>query len=541
MEPNGLTLFTNARILTEDPLLPEASAMAVAGERIAWVGSGDRIPGEVTEAAGEVVDLAGARVVPGFIDAHMHAVMLAGFAPQISSLPPAVNSIEDLVLAIGRRRAEQGPGKWVQGWGYDEALFSEKRSPTRWDLDRGCPDAPVCIMRTCGHIRCVNSLALEIAGITRDTPDPVGGEIERDGDGEPTGVLKETARDLMTPFIPKPSVEDAVRDIVDLGELLARRGVVATTDMCSVDGTDTTPLLRAAAMRGYRQDTATYMLWDYIADDPAFTIPPEERDRGQQVFLAGVKVLTDGSVSGRTAWFDEPFIEKPQDLGKPNRGMPTATDGAIRDAMAFSRREGCQISLHAMGTRAIDRVVRMLAEAGPWDANGVPCARIEHVTAPSADAVRELARMHVPVVTQPIFPYAEIGTYIDNLGPERTRRCYPLRTLVDSGVSVALSTDSPATSWADPSNPFTTLQAAVTRRAYDGTDFGEGEALSIEEAIRLYTLEAARAVGFEDLGMLRAGYKASFAVLDRDVLSVPPCEIGTVGVKATYIRGARAA
>ena len=191
--------------------------------RIAWIGQATELPEIYTGSACRTVNLEGARVIPGFVDAHMHAVMLANFAPQISALPPAVNSIEDLVNAIAARRAQQGSDAWVEGWGYDEGLFAEKRSPTRWDLDRGCADAPVCIMRTCGHIRCVNSRALELAGITRDTPDPAGGEIERDANGEPTGVLKETARELVTPVIPKPSREEAVHNIVALGQLLARR------------------------------------------------------------------------------------------------------------------------------------------------------------------------------------------------------------------------------------------------------------------------------------------------------------------------------
>ena len=225
------TLIAHAAILTEDPARPRADAMVIEGERIAWIGALDDVPADALRDLDETVDLDGARVIPGLIDAHMHAVMLANYFPQISALPPAVNSIEELIEAVRARRAEQGPDRWVEGWGYDESLLAEHRSPTRWDLDRGCSDAPVCIMRTCQHIRCVNSRALEIAGITRDTPDPAGGEIERDEAGEPTGVLKETARDLVTPFIPRASEADAVRNVVGLGELLASQGIVAATDM----------------------------------------------------------------------------------------------------------------------------------------------------------------------------------------------------------------------------------------------------------------------------------------------------------------------
>ncbi len=532
------TLFVNARVETADASLPEADAFLVEGEDLAWVGRAADAPARPCDMADEVVDLGGARVVPGFVDAHMHAVTLANCAGKIAVLPPAITSISELADAVARRRAEQGPGSWVEGWGYDESLLAEHRSPTRWDLDAACPDAPVCITRVCEHIRCVNSRALELAGVTRDTPDPPGGRIVRDADGEPTGVLEETARDLVTPVLPVRSREDAVRSVLELGRLLASQGVVAMTDMASLDGTDVHPVLVAAAARGLAQDACDYALWDQVRDDPWQVVADGAADRGRQVFCAGVKLLTDGSVSGGTAWFDEPYLPRAGEAPDPARiGMPTCPDEDIAAAAAFCREAGLQLSLHAMGTRAIDRAARMLASAGPWDAGDRPWARIEHVTAPSADAIRLMAQAGIAVATQPIFPYAEMATYLARLGADRTSRCYPIRSLIDAGVAVCLSTDAPATSWATASDPFPTLKAAVGRRSADGTDFGAGEALTIREAVALYTREAARVAGFERLGMIRTGYKASFVVLDRDLMATPVDEIDKVGIAATYIRG----
>ena len=531
------TRFENAAILTEDPARPRADTMVVQGGSIAWVGWADDVPERFAGDACRAVDLAGARVIPGFVDAHMHALMLAGMSTQISALPPKVNSIEELVCAIRQVRAAQDTDAWICGWGYDEELLAEKRSPTRWDLDRGCADEPVCILRTCGHIRCVNSRALELAGITRDTPDPVGGQIERDDDGEPTGVLKETARDLVTPYIPRASMEDDVRNLVDLGRLMARQGIVAATDMCTLDGSDAMPALEAAARAGMKQEIASYVLWDYVKDDPSFRIGEADMDRDRQVFRAGIKLLSDGSVSGRTAWFDVPYLGS--DAADPACcGISTCTDEELDGAIAFCRANACQLSVHAMGTRAIDRVLAHLDGIAPW-CEGYPHARIEHVTAPSASAVETLARTGIGVVTQPIFPYAEIATYRARCGDDRTRTYYPVRTLIDAGVNICISTDAPATSWAVPSDPFPNIKSAVTRRASTGFDFGADERITIEEALALYTREAARMVGFKDLGMLRAGYKASFVVLDRDILAVPADEIDQVGVSATYIRGER--
>ena len=182
MHANRKTAYINGKIFTSDRENLHAEAMTVENGRITWVGAQADLPAGPYD---ETVDLQGRRVLPGFVDAHEHPVMLADFSKKISSLPPKVNSIEELKQAIRDVREQQGPGKWIEGWGYDEGKLAEKRSPTRYDLDEGCSDSPVSIIRTCGHIRCVNSKALEMAGITKDTPDPQGGQIDRDENGEP--------------------------------------------------------------------------------------------------------------------------------------------------------------------------------------------------------------------------------------------------------------------------------------------------------------------------------------------------------------------
>ena len=185
MHANRKTAYINGKIFTSDRENLHAEAMTVENGRITWVGAQADLPAGPYD---ETVDLQGRRVLPGFVDAHEHPVMLADFSKKISSLPPKVNSIEELKQAIRDVREQQGPGKWIEGWGYDEGKLAEKRSPTRYDLDEGCSDSPVSIIRTCGHIRCVNSKALEMAGINKDTPDPQGGQIDRDENGEPTRI-----------------------------------------------------------------------------------------------------------------------------------------------------------------------------------------------------------------------------------------------------------------------------------------------------------------------------------------------------------------
>ena len=234
MHANGNFAYINGKIYTCDEENRYAQAMTVQDGVITWVGAQEDLPaGDWT-----VVDLGGKRVIPGFVDAHMHPVMLADFSKKISSLPPKVHSIEELKEEIRKVRQAQGPDKWIEGWGYDEGKLAEGRSPTRWDLDEGCSDAPVSIIRTCGHIRCVNSKALELAGITKDTPDPQGGQIDRDENGEPTGVLRENARNLVTPLIPETTDEQKVDLVVDLGELLLSQGITSICDMGNLDPSD---------------------------------------------------------------------------------------------------------------------------------------------------------------------------------------------------------------------------------------------------------------------------------------------------------------
>ena len=266
MHANGKIAYINGKIYTCDDENRYAQAMTVEDGVITWVGAQEDLPAGDWER----VDLGGKRVIPGFVDAHEHPVMLADFSKKISSLPPKVHSIEELKQEIRKVRQSQGPDKWIEGWGYDEGKLAEKRSPTRYDLDEGCSDAPVSIIRTCGHIRCVNSKALELAGITKDTPDPQGGKIDRDENGEPTGVLRENARNLVTPLIPETTEDQKVDLVVDLGELLLSQGITSICDMGNLDPSDNFDIYEKAVEKGFRQKVGVYYMWDFYAGDKNF-------------------------------------------------------------------------------------------------------------------------------------------------------------------------------------------------------------------------------------------------------------------------------
>ena len=536
------TLYTNAKIFTSDRNGLYADAMLVECGTIQWIGTGS--PEDVPD---EVVDLQGKTVIPGLIDAHMHPLMLAEYSKQIPCLPPKVNSIEDLVAEIARVRRDimdvgyihagdmdGSATPWICGWGYDEGKYTEKRSPNRYDLDRGSEDLPVFLVRSCEHIRCVNSKALEIAGITKDTPDPPGGSIDRDENGEPTGILRENARDLVLPFMPEETEEEIVNALADLGQLLVSQGIVAIGDMGNLHPGGNFDYFAKAAERGFPQRVSLYYMWDYFMDDPEFEISHAQMDYESRIRIAGIKLIGDGSISGKTAWLHRPY------MGTDLCGMPVYSDESMEKAIAFAKKTGCQIAVHAMGGRAVDRVIDRVYNESDWTDGRVPFVRIEHVTEPSEQAMTKAAEKGYAFVTQPIFEYSEIETYKANMDEQRLKQIYPFRTELDHGIQVVLSTDAPATSWAVPSDPFSNIKAAVTRKAYDGSDIGQAESVDIETAVILYTKDAAGVCGFAGLGQLTPGYSADFAVLSDDLFTIDPARIDAIKVEATYICGKKA-
>lgn len=528
MSHSNSYIFINGKIFTADDENPYGDSMIVKNKKICWIGRQTDLPSQ----KGTIIDLQGKRVIPGFVDSHMHPIMLADFRKKITAMPPAVNTIEDLVQAIKDCRKKQGPGKWIEGWGYDEQGLAEKRSPNRYDLDRGCSDSPVSIMRTCAHIRCVNSKALELADITRNTPNPQGGEIERDENGEPTGVLKENARNLLAPLLPLDSQDQKVQNLLDLGDLLISQGVTTICDMGNLDPSDNIPIYEKAVAQGFKQRVGVYYMWDFFADDPYFNISPESMDKNQQIFTAGLKLIGDGSISGRTAWMNRPY------LGSQNEfGISVCDNHLLESAISFCKSHHCQLSLHAMGARAIARMVNRICLEETWTQDGTPYVRVEHVTDPTSDSIKKAAQHGIAFVTQPIFLYAESKSYLKNLGLDWLQTCYPIRSLLESNVKLAFSTDAPATFWANPSDPFPGLKQAVTRKAYDGTDCGQNQTVDIETAIKLYTRESASAAGFHSLGMLAPGYHADFLVLSEDILLIDPQDIDQIYVEKTYIGG----
>ncbi|MGP1569836.1 MAG: amidohydrolase [Eubacteriales bacterium] len=521
------TAYINGKIFTSDLSNKYTSQFLVENGKFIKVRNTD----ELILNADKVVDLDGKTVIPGIVDAHMHPLMLADYSKQIACLPPSINSIKQLKSVIAETVKSKNPGEWILGWGYDEGKYIEGRSPNRWDLDEVAPNNPVFIVRSCEHIRCVNSKAFEICNITDATPDPQGGHLGRDERGRLTGILEENARNLVLPFMPKKTEEERVESLVQLGKMLASQGIVAVADMGNLHAGGNYEIFKKAACNGFSQKVSIYYMWDYFCDDEKFEITKEQLDYSSDIRIAGIKLIGDGSISGRTAWLKKPYLDT------DNFGIPVYSDDSMEKAIRFAKKNLCQIAVHAMGGQAIDRVIERLSEESDWTDGRVPFLRIEHLTEPSENAMKKACECGFAFACQPIFAFSEIESYRKNLGEERIKSLYPFKNMLDNGVKMCISTDAPATSWAMPSEPFVNMKAAVTRVAYDGTDIGSLQKLDIETIVRLYTKEGAEISGMLFTGMIKEGYDADFIILSDDIFEIDPMKLDEIKVNKTYIKG----
>ncbi|MGK7379636.1 amidohydrolase [Planococcus sp. 1R117A] len=526
MSSQQQVIYENGKIFTADPMQPYAEAMVVENGKIQWIGS--QTDSEHVE--GQRVDLKGQRVIPGIVDAHLHPVYLASAAKEIPCTAPVVNSIADLQNEIRKQRELQKPGEWIRGWGYDEGKLADGRSPVREDLDEAVSDSPVIITRTCAHIIVVNSKALEVAGITKDTPNPPGGQIDRDENGEPTGTFRESARFLVMNKMPQMPGAGHAEAVAEITPFLFEHGITSITEMMALASPmDYLDMYKEARSNGFAQRISIYYTFEELLKIQRLS--KETTDRTQPVYIGGIKLFADGSVSGRTAWVNPEFLGADESYG-----LSTISKEELLAAAAMAKEYGVQLAVHAMGEQAIDQIVDVFAGVDNWIEDG-PSVRIEHAALPTPHAIRVAAKKGIAFVPQPIFLFAEIESYVNNLGTERTKTAYPVKSMLEAGISVGFSSDAPATAWTDPVDPFIAIQAAVTRSSYNGADNGQDERISAEKAVELYTRGAAEVARFLEVGQLKIGYFADFLVLDRDIFDVAPEEIGEVKVEQTYSNG----
>lgn len=522
--------FTNGHVFTGSGETDFVNAFTVTDGSVSRVGATDDV------RATNIVDLGGRTVLPAFLDIHTHPPGVAMTVRAVPCIAPAVTNIPEMIAALKKHpQAGQGHDAWIEGWGYDESKLAEHRTPTAQDLDLVSTTQPVYVGRSDFHSAVCNTRALQLAGITRNTPDPEGGRFGRDGDGNPNGLLLELgAVNAVRRVKAVESFDATVSSMRATSDHFLERGIVAITDMmASATPFDDLEVYRQAAARGFAPQVLLYFNWV----DLERKLPPDLSDdqRTGPIKFAGIKMFADGSISGRTAWMREPFA------GSDECGMSTLTVDSMEAGYEWARRNRVQVAVHAMGDRALDTVIEFFADKPPWMADAVPSVRLEHATLLSDAHLARIAkaRMRFGVATQIIFSFAEYDSYVSHLKPLQFAQAYRLKTWFGAIDCLGLSSDAPATPWADPDNVFVSIQAAVTRTAYNGRVFVSEEAITVPQAVLLYTSRAARVAAFDRLGRIAAGFDASFVVLDRDIFSIDPSHIHQTRVVETWIRGER--
>ena len=505
--------------------LAPATAIAVKDGRVCAVGS-DADVEPLIGGATRVVDLAGRLVVPGFNDAHVH-FLSGGFGLLSVDLRDARDE-QDFVRRIAGHARTLPKGTWIQEGNWDHETWPSRALPTRQLIDAVTPDHPVFIQRLDGHMALANSLALRLAGVTRDTKDPDGGAIVRDASGEPTGIFKDNAEELVTRVIPEPSREMNVRAARAALEEAARVGVTTIQDNSAVDALRTYQDLRE---RG--ELTARLYVWRYIqALEPLEKAGLRTGLGDEWIRLGALKILSDGSMGSGTAAFFDPYSDEPRTSGLLLYPVPEL-ERLVREADAA----GFQLAVHAIGDRANSLVLDAFEKAaranGPRDRR----FRIEHAQVVRKEDLARYKRLGVIASIQPSHCIDDMRWAERRIGRERARNAYNFRSFTAAGIPVAFGTD-----WfVEPLDPRLGLYAAVTRELPAGGPAGgwfPDEKIPLEDAIDLYTRGSAYAEFAEkEKGTLERGRLADVAVFSRDLFAIAPRAILDTPADLTIVGG----
>lgn len=538
LRPPADLVIINAKVWTVDPVLPRADALAVVGNRIAAVGTEAEIRRWVGEGT-QVIDAHGATVLPGLIDSHVHFTT-GGFALSNVQLRDAATP-EEFTRKIAAFARKLKKGEWILGGTWDHELWPGAPEPVRQWIDAATPEHPVFVLRYDGHMGLANSLALRLAGVSRDTPDPPGGAIVRDARGEPTGLLKDGAMELVGRVIPPPSEEQLRRAAeAALGE--ARRlGVTGVHDISSSDDVRAYQAIR----RSGRLTARIYSLTPIEQWEATEAAGLSARFGDDWLRLGALKGFADGSLGSTTALFFDPYDDAPQTAGLP-APMMFPEGNMLRMALGADR-AGLQLCIHAIGDRANREILAVYEEVArrnpPWNGSTARTPgevrrwRIEHAQHIHPEDFEKFARLGVIASMQPYHAIDDGRWAEKRIGPERCRTTYAFRTFLDAGVRLAFGSD-----WTvAPLNPFEGIYAAVTRRTLDGKHPGgwiPEQKITLAEAIEAYTMGSAYAEFAEaEKGSLTPGKLADIVVLDRDLFRLPEERIREARVRWTIVDG----
>lgn len=522
-------ILVNARVHTMDPNKPAAEAIAIYGNRIVAVGSTKEIR-KMASSETRVIDAKKQLILPGFNDSHVH-FLSGGF--QLSSVDLRdADTPEEFAERI-RRFAEKLPaGRWITGGDWDHERWTNAPLPTKELIDRFTLNTPVFVSRLDGHMALANSLALKLAGVTRQTLDPAGGLIVREPQtGDPTGVLKDAAMSYVWKVVPPSSFEEKLGAARAATEHAARLGVTSVQDMSA--GNDVgvyQELLNRGELKTRVYAVSPLPAWEGLARTGV-----RAHFGNAMLRIGGLKGFADGSLGSTTAFFYEPYRDAPSTRGLAGDEM--FPEGAMLDRVREADRAGLQIMIHAIGDQANDLILslfeQIIAESGRNDRR----FRIEHAQHLRREDIPRFARSNVIASMQPYHAIDDGRWAEKRIGKERAKTTYAFRSLLDANAILAFGTD-----WSvAPLDPMQTIYAAVTRRTIDGKN-SKGwipeQKISVEEAVRAYTVGSAHAEFAEkEKGSITPGKLADLVIVSRDIFKIDPKEIEKAKVLLTIVDG----
>jgi predicted amidohydrolase YtcJ len=515
-------ILLNGRVLTMNGAQPRAEAFAVKEGRFVAIGSNVDVRNLASRET-EVLDAEGMTVVPGFIDAHAHPA--SGGVRELVSVNLDLRSIGAILDAIRKRASETPPGEWILGFKYDDTKVREGRQITRKELDQAAPRHPVFVSHRGGHVYWYNSMAFEKAGVTVNTPDPPGGKIYKEN-GELNGKVAERANDLFSEVVPSGSTREQRRAGVKLiSELMTASGLTSVTDASC--GTDSGVAYQDALHAGELK-IRVYMMVRGQMFEGCKTAGLYTGFGNDWLKVGAVKFGADGSASGRTMAMSTAYVGRPDD-----HGILTMTQEEIHEAVEDAHRHDFQIGIHANGDLAIDMVLkayeRVLAKWPRPDARH----RLEHCSLVNPDLLRRIkATGSIPT---PFYTYAHYhGRNWEEYGPEKMEWMFAHRSFLDYGIPVAPASDYVP----GPFEPMMALQSMVTRKDVEGRVWGGSQRITLDEALKVCTVNGAYA-SFEEhvKGSITAGKLADFVVLGQNPHEVDPDKLKEVPIVRTVVGG----
>jgi len=523
------TALLNGEVITVNSKNEVYEACLIEDNKIAALGTTEEIKKCISSEA-KVIDLHGRSVLPGLIDAHMHLFLYGNTLMNLNCKEPAIQSIQELLEKLSAIIQKANSGQIIRVFGFNELMVEERRYPTIQELDNLTEEHPIVITRTCGHIGIVNSSTLKLAKIDTATPDPQGGTIERDPHGKFTGRLIENAFLQFNQYVTY-SDEELFHALTKAQEQLFAYGITSVHDAGGFDENSFRILQLASNKKQIK--VRIYAMIASLNDCENFTKNMLQAGvmtrTGNAFFKIGpAKLFTDGSSTGPTIATREPYTSDPD-----NYGYLMYTEDELYSIFSKAHQKGYQITVHAQGDKAIEQylnVIDRLVQEQPRDDHR---HRVEHLGVCPPDLQEKAGALNVIPILNPSFPYEFGESYLHNYG-ERTRYMYAARDLLDQGIITAAGSDAPITTI----NPFVGIYTAVSRLTRQNTPFGQEQKVSLMEAIRMYTYNAAYASFDETMkGSIELGKLADLVLLNTSLLNCPIEKIPETEVDVTILDG----